>query len=276
MEAESKPEKLDSGINYYVIAAIFVASIFYTVGLALEPDIDSELDFFEAILTISFAAAAIFGFSVAKRYWGSKVFGRAYLALALGYASYFVGWALWFVYEIFYQVENPYPYYPDIFYFAYYPLAIYHIRTNIHYFRRKLNSKQNFVIFSIPVAVTLLYAFFGYVPLDVPNGIFSTTTLPIPEYDFDFHKEFWVGAAFVFATSLVFSYATIGAQVFRGTVLGPAWGLLLVGFALNTFGDIPYYYFELFGIFDRADPANGMWVAGTMIVCYALYKHRDL
>ncbi|MEX0657431.1 MAG: nitroreductase family protein [Nitrosopumilaceae archaeon] len=138
-------------------------------------------------------AAAVFGFIVAKRYWGSKVFGRAYLALALGYASYFVGWALWFVYEIFYQVENPYPYYPDIFYFAYYPLAIYHIRTNVHYFKRKLDSKQNFAIFSIPIGITLLYAFFGYVTLDASNGIFSTTVLPIPEYDFDFHKEFWWG-----------------------------------------------------------------------------------
>jgi len=276
METESKPSKLDSGINYYVIAAIFVASVFYTVGLAIEPDIPEELDFFEVILTISFAAAAVFGFIVAKRYWGSEVFGRAYLALAIGYASYFVGWALWFVYQVHYEVENPYPYYPDIFYFAYYPFAIYHIRTNVHYFKRKISPKQNFVIFIIPVVVTLLYAFFGYVPLEAPNGIFSTMALPIPEYDLDFHKEFWVGAAFVFATSLVFSYATIGAQVFRGTILGPAWGLLLVGFALNTFADIPYYYFELFGIFDRADPANGMWVAGTMIVCYALYKHRDI
>lgn len=276
METESKPSKLDSGINYYVIAAIFVASVFYTVGLAIEPDIPEELDFFEVILTISFAAAAVFGFIVAKRYLGSKVFGRAYLALAIGYAAYFVGWALWFVYQVHYEVENPYPYYPDIFYFAYYPFAIYHIRTNVHYFKRKIESKQKFVIFSIPVVITLLYAFFGYVPLEAPNGIFSTTALPIPEYDLDFHKEFWVGAAFVFATSLVFSYATIGAQVFRGTVLGPAWGLLLVGFALNTFADIPYYYFELFGIFDRADPANGMWVAGTLIVCYALYKHRDI
>jgi len=24
------------------------------------------------------------------------------------------------------------------------------------------------------------------------------------------------------------------------------------------------------------DPVNGMWVAGTLIVCYALYKHRDI
>src|SRR3989338_1516232 len=190
METESKPSKLDSGINYYVIAAIFVASVFYTVGLAIEPDIPEELDFFEVILTISFAAAAVFGFIVAKRYWGSEVFGRAYLALAIGYASYFVGWALWFVYPVHYEVENPYPYYPDIFYFAYYPFAIYHIRTNVHYFKRKISPKQNFVIFIIPVVVTLLYAFFGYVPLEAPNGIFSTTVLPIPEYELDFHKEF--------------------------------------------------------------------------------------
>jgi len=47
--------------------------------------------------------------------------------------------------------------------------------------------------------------------------------------------------------------------------VGNAWGLLLVGFDLNTFGDVRYYFFELFGIFDRSDIATPLWVAGTWL-----------
>jgi hypothetical protein len=276
LESKEELPKTSANINYFVITGIFIAILIYSVGNALEPDVDPTLDVFEAILTAGFGAAAIFSFSVAKRYWGSKIFGRAYLSLAIAFGGYFIGWILWFVYEIGYQVENPYPYYPDIAYFAYFPFSIYHLRTNIHYFKPKLSSQQKFTIFAIPIGVTIVYAFFGLVPMEASQGIGSTVFYPIPEYDFDFYKEYAVGSGAVFLTTMIFSYAVVGAQVFRGTVLGNAWGLLLVGFALNTFADVRYYFFELFGIFDRSDIATPMWLAATIVVCYALYKHRDL
>lgn len=276
METETQAGRVGSSINYYVIGIIAFTLLVYTVGNALEPDVDSELDFFEVTLVMGFAAAAIFAFITTKRYWGSKVFGRAYLALALGYTSYCVGWVLWFVYEISYQVENPYPYYPDIGYFGFFPFALYHLRTNIAYFKRKLDTRQKLVLISIPVCASLGYLILGIVPLDSSGGIFKLEIQSMPAYDFEFYKELVTGFAFVFVTSLVFSYAIIGTQIFRNTVLGSAWGLLLGGFSLNAFADIPYYYFELFGVFERAMPMTGLWMASTMIVCYALYKHRAL
>ncbi len=275
METKEPPQS-SAKINYYVITAIFAGILIYSIGNALEPDIDPALDVFEALLTAGFGAAAIFSFFVAKRYWGSKIFGRAYLSLAIAFGGYFAGWLLWFVFEIGYQVENPYPYYPDIGYFAYFPFSIYHLRTNIHYFKPKLSAQQKITIFAIPIVVTIVYAIFGLIPIEVPQGIGSVIFHPIPEYDWEFYKEYVVGSVAVFLTTMIFSYAVVGAQVFRGTVLGNAWGLLLVGFALNTFADVRYYFFELFGIFDRADIATPMWLAATVVVCYALYKHRDL
>jgi hypothetical protein len=85
--------------------------------------------------------------------------------------------------------------------------------------------------------------------------------------------EFLVGLAYVAATTITFSFAIIGAQVFRSGALGSAWGLLLVGIALNTFADYFYYYSENFGEYLRSNPIHGIWLAGAMIVCYALYKH---
>lgn len=276
MESKSDAPKLGTGINFYVIAAIFIAILIYSVGNALEPDDASSIDPFEVILTAGFGVASIFSFIVAKRYWGSHVFGRAYFSLGLAYAAYFAGWILWYVYQVSYQVENPYPYYPDIGYFAFYPLAIYHIRTNMHYFKPKLSLKQKFTIISIPIGITIVYAFFGFFPVGELHGISTLSIQSIPAYDAGFYKEYATGIAYMLATTSVFSFAIVGAQVFRGTVLGNAWGLLLVGFGLNTFGDVRYYFLELFGTFDRADIATPLWVAGTIVVCYALYKHRDI
>jgi len=79
--------------------------------------------------------------------------------------------------------------------------------------------------------------------------------------------------AYVVATSLTFAYAIIGAQVFRGKILGTAWGLLLLGIGLNWVADIQYYFFSI-TYFDRSSPVHGIWLGGAMIVCYALYKHK--
>ena len=89
-----------------------------------------------------------------------------------------------------------------------------------------------------------------------------------------FTKDYATGIAYMLATTSVFSFAIVGAQVFRGTVLWNVGGL--VRFGLNIFGDVRYYFLELFGTFDRADIATPLWVAGTMVVCYALYKHMDI
>jgi hypothetical protein len=271
-----KPEKVETGINYYVLGGIAVGMILYAIGNTIEIHDATKLDLYEAILLAAFASASIFAFIVARRYWGSKIFGRAYLALGIGYACYFGGWLLWYIYQIVYQVENPYPYYPDISYFSYFPFALYHLRTNIHYFRRTLQMGQKIVIIAIPAGVTSVYAFFGLFPIDAVEGISRIGIEQIMQYDFDFYKEYLTGMAFVILTTLTFSYAMIGFQIFRNTILGAAWGLLLTGIALNTIADVPYYILELFGPYQPELVITPIWVAGPVVISYALYKHRAL
>jgi hypothetical protein len=100
-------------------------------------------------------------------------------------------------------------------------------------------------------------------------------TLPEPMHtrDFDFVKGYLTGLFFVAATSIVFTWTIIGAQVFRGSVLGLPWGLLLVGIGLNTIADISYYYTQIEG-YDRSNAIISLWVLGYMLVCYALYLHK--
>jgi hypothetical protein len=272
--------------------------VLFDIANALEPQVDAELDIFELMVMLGFAAASIFAFSVAKRYSKSKVFGRAYLSLGIGYAFYFMGDVLWAVYQVGYQVSNPYPYWPDIGYFGFYPFAIYHLRTNVHFFRRKLGASQKALLVILPTGVTLLYLIALLFPIGMDETVVgqpslelegeSTTTYRFVPYFFNHlwidmsqerDQQYWngvyTGVAFVAASTLTFAFAILGAQVFRHSILGAPWGLLLLGISLNWVADIYYYYSDIY-YFDRTNPVNGIWLAGTMVVCYALYKHRDL
>jgi len=265
--------KTENKINWYVITLIFILIVAYDIANSIEPSIEEEFDFFEITRMLGFLAVSLFSFVVAKRYWGSTVFGKAYLALAIGYAFYFFGDLLWYVFEIGYQVENPYPYYPDIGYFGFFPFAIYHLKTNVHYFKRKLDTNQKKILFLIPFGTALIFTIGNLIPFDASSGLASLKILPVPVYDQTYYIEFLTGLAFVIATTVTFVYAIIGAQVFQTGQLSTAWRLILVGIGLNTFADVHYYFAEMFGDFDRTNPVHGIWVASTMILCYALYKH---
>ena len=111
-------EKIDHNTNYYVIAAIFISVLFFILGNALEPQINEQLDFFELIFILAYASPAVFSFAIAKRYWPSKVFGKAYLALGIAYSLTAVGASLFDYFQMS-GIENPYPYWPDIFFAAF-------------------------------------------------------------------------------------------------------------------------------------------------------------
>lgn len=273
---DKRQEKIRGGVNYYVLAFITAGILIYIIGNAVEPVVDEELDFYEALSSAGFIAVIIFASIVARRYWGSKVFGKSYLALTIGYLCYSIGWNLFWVYEIYFRVQNPYPYYPDIFFFVFYPLIIYHIRKNFHYFRRSLSQNQKLIIIVIPIIMSSIYAFFGIIPVEAESGLGSIKISALPEYDQTFYTEYLTGLVFTFVTSLTFSSAIVAAQIFHETILGSAWGLLLLGILLNTAADIYYYIFELFGDYVRANPITGIWLASTVVMCYALYLHRKV
>jgi hypothetical protein len=267
MKSIDNEQKLGDGINYYVLAAIGVLIVFFSFDNALTPQVDRELDFFELTYMLGQAAASVFSFVVAKRYWGSKVLGRAYLSLAIGYALYCTGTVLWLIFQIDYGVANPYPYWPDIGYFLFYPFAIFHLATNVHFFKRRLERNDKYLIALAPAIVTIVYIFLL---------LFSVgNTSADQKHDQQFWNGMFMGAAYVGATTIMFSYSLIGFRIFRNSLLGAPWGLLLIGLSLNWVGDFLYYYSSIY-FYDRTSPIIGIWMASYMIVCYALYKHRAL
>lgn len=283
--------KSGSEINYYVIAAIFISALFFVLANAYEPQINTQLDFFELIFILGMFAPAVFSFIIARRYWPSAVFGKAYLALGIAYALTAIGASIFDYYQIVEKIENPYPSIADVFFMAFYPFAIYHLRTNIHFIRRvqkpELKKNQLLLLIIIPLGVTSFYTFALLYhpvfddalpsdesgPLSLVPRVFTQMAFE-SKIDMEQHTAgFYLGIIFVAATSLTFAWAIVGAQVFRGSSLGAPWGMLLIGIGMNTLADVSYYYTSI-SYYDRSNPIIGVWVLGYMLVCYALYLHK--
>lgn len=267
---EQNSTKIQGGINYYVLTLFFILVIAFEVANFFDPIVEPQFDGFEILRFLGFPSASIFAFWAAKRYWGSTVFGKAYLSLGIGYAFYTAGDAMWYVYEVVWQ-SAPYPSLADIGYFGFYPFAIYHLRKNIHYFKRKLDKRQKIILVTIPIGSCIIYTFFTLAIINTEAGLFQATLTS--GIDATHPIEFLLGLAYVAASTTVFAYAIIGVQTFYFGKLSASWCLLAIGIGLNTFADYYYYYSENFGEFLRNNPVHGVWVASTMIICYALYKH---
>jgi hypothetical protein len=250
------PQGLEQRLDYRVLGLI--------VGLGISLQLSflygwavSITDGFDSTSLINMVApliASIFAYLVAKRYWGSEVFGKAYLALGIAYAMIFIGELVWSYYTIVLQ-EDPYPSIADIFFFAFYPFAIYHLARNILYFKRRLEISTKIWLGVIPIMIVSIYSYLAF-----QSGGFTF--------------DFYYGFVFVAGASITFSFAILGARVFRKSILGTVWLLLVVGIAINTAGDVWYYYLEIFGQYDETHVVNSMWIVGYSVVAYALYKHR--
>jgi hypothetical protein len=261
-------QKRANGINPDVIVCIGISVVLFGIANSITPQVDSELDFFELTYVLGQAAASGLAFIVAKRYWGSTVFGRAYLSLGIAYALYCAGTVLWLVFQIYYGVNNPYPYWPDIGYFLFYPFAIYHLATNVHFFKKRLERSDNYLLALLPTIAILLYASLLLLENPVSDNVAQV-------YDQQFLNGTLMGTAYVGATTVMFSYSLMAFRMFRKGLLGAPWGLLFIGLSLNWLGDFSYYYSSIYS-YDRTNPIIAIWMTSYMIVCYALYKHRVL
>jgi len=350
VEREHKVEEKRGKISYFVIIAIFCGIVIFGFMNLYEPQIDRQYDFFELMFPISEFVAAGFGFIIAKKYWGSKVFGKAFLSLSVGLVFAGIGTLGFGINEVIYGLDNPIPNWNDFFSAAYFLLVLYHLISCIRYFLKKQNKKltreNKLIIILLPITATAILVIASYtsvtitgsVPelnsqyihigdssfrlnlVDSPSDQYQTimvydpfidddviyelvpveltttnyeqmpTTegpvdfVPLALSDFNigplgYEIEFGVAdVVFIYfyaLTTLNLSFAIVGAQVFRNTRLGSAWGLLLLGIALIAVADLIYYSNAIYG-YDRTYPDLAFWVFGYTIIAYALYLHRKL
>lgn len=256
-ESKPSPEHLGSKIDYRVISIIICLTVAYYV---ISNSIDSITDEFNVIditeLSLQ-AAAMITAFFISKLYWPGKIFGKAYFALGISFGMWLVAELIWQAYENILFIE-PYPSIADIFYFAFYPFALYHMITNIRGFEVKFTKKTISWMATIPIAILVTYS---YIAITSWGGT-----------NFDYYYSL----IFIIAASISTSFAILGALTFRSSAFAVVWSLLAIGLFLHILGDVWYYYLEIFSAYTNTHVVNALWQAGWMVIIYSLYKHQKI
>jgi len=209
-------------------------------------------DFSYGLSSLAVGITALF---VAKRYRGSPVFGKTYLALGLGFVALFAG-DLVYNYYLLVLDEDPYPSIADVFFIAFYAFAGYHIVKNIKYFKKDLG-------WDVKISVLIIAG--------IMIGAFGFFTIETLGYD---PTVYYMSMAYVVSSAAVLALALVAFTVFRHSVLGVAWTMLVIGIFLYAIADVWYYYLEEIEAFSIKDPVNTLWVLSNAIMVYALYKHK--
>ncbi len=252
MESAKTPVKTPQSISYKIVALIFAAATIYQILNSMYGNNDAY-SIFDLVLDIAVPLVAVFSFIVAKRYRDSEVFRNTYLSLGLAYVMSTAGNIIWNIQTNIFHTD-PYPSISDVFYFAYYPFAAYHLFKNGMYFKRKLEHRTKIWVCALPVVILIMYVYFSN-QVDVNNF------------------DFWYGMIFVSADGVVLAFIILGFQVFRKSILGPVWGLLLVGILTYVIADVWYYHLAIFDLYDSKHFINMLYMLSPMIIIYALYKH---
>ena len=258
VDSDSKTiDKNANKINYKVLAligALAIADFIYAQTL-FDPDVFNISD---ALYLAGQAICGIAGLLVGKKYVGSKMLGRAYLFLGLGFLAWFIG-DIGYYYNQFVLGIDPWPTAWEAGYAANYLFAVLHLHLNTRYFKPKWTVPMKAVLIGIPVIAVASYTFVAYDSWGEYEGVV---------FDIAYSN------LYVFGISFTLAYAIIGASVFRNSVLKETWLLLAIGIFLWAIADSIYYYLETIEAFTHNHPVNSIWIGAFMLVIYALYKHH--
>lgn len=249
------PEKLSAPFNLKYIGLIIAAIIAIQAVIYFS---DEEPIVLIYVLSMGVPLSiAILSFVNAKKYSGMLVYGRGYVALGIAFLGLFGGEFTYFLFEEFLDLD-PYPSIADVFFYILYVLTIAYLLIHIRFFSTSVSKGDKVWMAVIPIGITAVY--------------WVVSFSIIEELNFDFYY----GIAFVAAISTTLSLAIYGIKLFRTSLAGKPWILLLFGIALFTVGDTWYYTLELFGGYDLVHPVNMMWYAGYFLIVYALIHHRKV
>ena len=241
--------------SYKIILVILAISI----GIQMSSKI--QIEFFGSSLITSTAivifplVVAISSFIIFKIYGGSKIFGKSYFILGLSYMAFFIGEALFYFY---FEPFNDFQYsiISELFFVISMPLILTHIIINIRYFAEKTELYQKILAITIPTIIVLGYSLI-------------LTVNPLEDVD-----DFYFNLIFVLEAAIVLGFTVMAFTLFRQTVLFTPWFLILIGILFSTAGDVLYRYTDTVSSYDTSDPTTSLWLASSMMIIYALYKHQ--
>lgn len=255
--AESIPIKV-SKIDYRVIAlifGIFIGMLIY--DYKYEDYVNNNFTLADVVIILAPLAGGIAGVFVAKRYWQSGILGKTYLALGIGLLFYFIANVIYeYLSDFVNPNSQPFPSVADVFWVSMYPFFYYHLIVNIKHFKKTIRPRN--IIWQVAIVAGTIATYL------------YTSLSQNPPLDF----SYYLGLYYAVVDSGLLALAILGAIIFRSSILGKVWLLLVVGFLIYSFADYWYYdYLTMFNQYTDSHPVNMIWVLGFMIMTYALYKH---
>ena len=245
--------------SYYEIKNSYkILFLIFAVAIALQFGFKAQSEFFESLyvphvlLIASPLAASVFSFVISKMYSGSKVFGRSYFALGIGFFCIFIAESIYVYFGDLHGLEVPVI--ADVLLFIGYPAMLTHLIINIRYFAEKIQTYQKIVVLSISSVIPLIFLVFA---------LSNNFQLDDVYYDL----------IFVSSTTVTGAFTVVGFTLFRQSALFGAWILLLIGFIVGTAGDLSHRFL---GIIETNWIESGLvlWMTSNFIIIYALYKHQ--
>ena len=256
--SELTKNKSSTSINYKILGIILALTIAYQISLYyVDPD---EFNVPEALYLAGILGCAGFSFMVVKKYWGSEVFGKAYLFLALAFVAWFIGDVGYVYYDHVLQLD-PYPNPFDVGFVISYVFASMHLLLNSRYFKPKWNIEMKILLVALPIGMLVGYTL-------VASAVWG-------DYE-ELQFDLFYGNIFAVGATVELALVIIGASVFRRSILKEVWLLLVIGILIWTIGDVWYAFAEVYETFSNTHPTNTLWIASFMVVMYALYKHRQV
>ena len=137
---------------------ICLAASIFVVDLLVFATVGSELELFVSDLTrIGVVASSVIvaSITVARQKTGG-LFGRAYLALAIGLALWLAAESTWAYYELVEQTERPFPSLADAFWIIGYGPFIYHLFSTSRFFGKGV---KKLVVVIVSIGVSLIMSF---------------------------------------------------------------------------------------------------------------------
>jgi hypothetical protein len=250
---EIVPSKLESPINYRIIAIIIAGVIAFQIYLTYI--VDDPISIVYGTSTTIPLIVAILSFMTAKKYSGIGVYGKAYIVLGIGFVGFFLGEFTYFIYEEVLGLD-PYPSIADVFYYLLYVMIIVYLLLHIRFFTKEIQTRDKLMIGIVSASIIVSYTLIS--------------ALEIGELNFDFYY----GIVFVSIVSVTLGLSVYGFRIFQKGIVGTTWLLLTVGILLFMIGDSWYYYIELFEGYDLRHPVISLWYVGQFFIIYSLFHHR--
>lgn len=253
MESKSQSRSLASrAADSPYLALLIVAAVGAALVAGLEmrtSSIESSLPFL-VVVVVAPLIVSVSCFVVWRMYGGSRIFGRSYLFLGLGFLCNSVVEVL-YVYFLDLNGKEVPPF-TDLLLVAFYLFLVWHLVINIRYFSEHLTLRQKMM----PVLATLMTVV-GYLwILGMADGV-----------------EFGYDVVNVALSGLTAGLAAVGFTIFKRTALMTAWLFLLMGIIIGTAGDIMYNYFDALGGEFLENHSLALWITSNMIIIYAMYRH---